>query len=1138
MEPTLTPKKKKTIAPLSTAKPLWYKDAIIYELRVRSFCDANGDGIGDFEGLTQKLDYLQDLGVTTLWLLPFYPSPMKDDGYDIADYTAVDPACGTLHDFRVFLKEAHRRGLQVITELVLNHTSNQHAWFQRAQQDKPGGPWRDFYVWNDTPEKYRDSRIIFKDFETSNWAWDPVAKAYYWHRFFFHQPDLNFDNPAVRKAMLEVMNFWLEMGVDGLRLDAVPYLIEREGTSCENLPETHAFLKELRAHIDKNYPNRMLLAEANQWPEDAAAYFGKGDECHMAFHFPIMPRLFMALHMEDRFPIIDILDQTPPIDAACQWAIFLRNHDELTLEMVTEEERDYMYRVYATDPQARINLGIRHRLAPLLGNDRKKIELMNGLLLSLPGTPVIYYGDEIGMGDNIFLGDRNGVRTPMQWSADRNAGFSTANPQRMVLPIVIDPEYHYETFNVDAQQRNPHSILWWMKRLIALRKQSKAFGQGSIEFLAPKNPKVLAFIRQFEDSTILVVANLSRYAQYIELNLERFQGKVPVELFGRTEFPPIGTLPYLLTLGPHAFYWFAIETLPDAAAPQGPPSNLPELTAPAPWPALLETSLRSGFERMLPAILSTRRWFSGKARRIKNVKITEVVPMLDEPASIVLLFLSVEYMEGSPEIYNLPVGYSKEEQTPDHLKQAAAALLRLRYASESGVETGLLYDAFYDTRFAQHLWRGIGGMEKYKGERGVVQAAAIGEKPLTRPDEAMPPVKLIGGEQSNTSLVYGDTLILKLYRRLEEGMNPDLEIGRFLTEKALFTNVPAVGYLDYKPRKGESTTLAILHHYVANQGTAWDYTLSDLQRFLEVALTHKAVPGDFLDPVRSLPALMTQDIPELAKELIGNYLVSARLLGQRTAELHAALAASDTDTAFQPEAYTPHYQWGLYQAMRSTGAKTFNLLRERLARLPEPDRAKAARVLELQSKIQARFRLLTERKLNAKRIRIHGDFHLGQVLYTGKDFVIIDFEGEPARPISARRIKRSPLQDVAGMLRSFHYASRTALSSRTAGPVARPEDKPAVDAWAFFWWQWVSAAYLKSYLEMAAPRNLIPATMESIQTLLHAFLLEKALYEVAYELNYRPDWVNIPLQGILQLMEPESAPANKPPDTPNTGNGQ
>src|SRR5712672_3028324 len=547
----------------TSVDPLWFKDAIIYELHVKTFCDSDGDGMGDFRGLMEKLDYLQELGVTAIWLLPFYPSPMRDDGYDIADYFDVNPNFGTLDDFRAFLDAAHDRNLRVITELVINHTSDQNPWFQKSRRAVAAATaaandpsysenlaYKDFYVWSETPEKYKDARIIFKDFETSNWAWDPMAKAYYWHRFYSHQPDLNFDNPAVHDAVKKVCDFWLLMGVDGLRLDAIPYLYEREDTNCENLPETHKYLRELRAHVDAKFPNRMLLSEANQWPEDAAAYFGNGDETHMNFHFPLMPRMFMALQMEDRFPIIDIMEQTPVIPENCQWAMFLRNHDELTLEMVTDEERDYMYRVYATDRRMQVNLGIRRRLAPLLENDRRRIELMNALLLSLPGTPVLYYGDEIGMGDNIYLGDRNGVRTPMQWSPDRNAGFSRANPQKLYLPVNIDPEYHYEALNVETQNNNSHSLLWWMKRMIAQRKQHPAFGRGKMEILFPVNRKILAFVREFEGEKILVVANLSRFTQCVELDLSRHREAMPVEVFGGNRFPAITEQPYLLSLGP------------------------------------------------------------------------------------------------------------------------------------------------------------------------------------------------------------------------------------------------------------------------------------------------------------------------------------------------------------------------------------------------------------------------------------------------------------------------------------------------------------------------------------------------------------------------------------------------------------
>jgi maltose alpha-D-glucosyltransferase/alpha-amylase len=542
----------------ATLDPQWYKDAVFYQLHVKTFHDSDGDGVGDFRGLTARLDYLRDLGVDTLWLLPTFPSPFRDDGYDIADYYAIHPSYGTLEDFRAFLAAAHERGLRVITELVINHTSDRHAWFQEARSSVDN-PRRNWYVWSDTDERYRDARIIFLDTEASNWAWDPMSKAYYWHRFFSHQPDLNYENPAVREEMWNVMRFWLELGVDGFRVDAVPYLIEREGTSCENLPETHDVLKFLRRRLDEHYTGKVLLAEANQWPEDVRPYFGDGDEFHMAFHFPLMPRMFMALRLEDRKPIVEILERTPALPEACQWGIFLRNHDELTLEMVTDEERDYMYDEYARDPVARINLGIRRRLAPLLEGDRRRVELLNGLLMSLPGSPIIYYGDEIGMGDNIYLGDRNGVRTPMQWSGGWNAGFSAADPERLAFGVISNPLYGYQAVNVAAQERNPYSLLNWMRRLIAVRKSTKVFSRGSLQFLTPSNHRVLAYIRALGREQVLIVNNLSGSVQAVELDLRELAGLVPVEMFGHSVFPRIGELPYLLTLGPHNFYWFRLR---------------------------------------------------------------------------------------------------------------------------------------------------------------------------------------------------------------------------------------------------------------------------------------------------------------------------------------------------------------------------------------------------------------------------------------------------------------------------------------------------------------------------------------------------------------------------------------------------
>ncbi len=640
---------------------LWYKDAVIYQAHVRAFFDSNDDGIGDFVGLTRKLDYLQDLGINTLWLLPFYPSPLRDDGYDIANYTAVHPSYGTLADFKLFMREAHRRGIRVITEMVINHTSDQHAWFQKSRNAKPGSPWRDFYVWSDTPEKYKDARIIFKDFETSNWAWDPVAKQYYWHRFFSHQPDLNFDNPAVHDALFKALEFWMDLGVDAFRLDAIPYLYEREGTTSENLPETHVYLKKLRKHLDQKYPGKMLLAEANQWPEDTLPYFGDGDECHMAFHFPVMPRMYMSLAQEDRFPIIDIMSQTPPIPANCQWAMFLRNHDELTLEMVTEEDRDYMWRTYARDREARINLGIRRRLAPLLDNHRGRIHLMNGLLFSFPGTPIIYYGDEIGMGDNIYLGDRNGVRTPMQWSADRNAGFSRSNPQKLYLPVIIDPQYHYEQVNVEAQQNNQYSLLWWMKRLLALRKRYRAFGRGTMEFLHPENRKILAYIRRFEDETILVVANLSRLVQTFELDLSAYRGMTPVELSGGVRFPEVGDRPYFLNLGPFAFYWFTIERRP--AADVKTVEEVPLIGA-RKWDEIFADRNRDALTDAILRYIRGRRWFSGKARTVSNLSIRELVPL--PKRSAFLAMIDVEYSEGESQTFLLPLGTTQARRADEH----------------------------------------------------------------------------------------------------------------------------------------------------------------------------------------------------------------------------------------------------------------------------------------------------------------------------------------------------------------------------------------------------------------------------------------------------------------------------------------
>ncbi len=1132
-----TPKKRtSTVKPIAAEDPLWFKDAVIYQIHVRAFFDSNGDGIGDIRGLTEKLDYIQELGVTAIWLLPFFLSPLRDDGYDIADYTRINPIYGNLRDFKVFLREAHRRDLRVITELVMNHTSDQHEWFQKSRRAKPGEKWRDFYVWSDTPEPYKDARIIFQDFEASNWTWDPIGKAYFWHRFYHHQPDLNFDNPAVHEAMLEAIDFWLELGVDGVRLDAVPYLYEREGTNCENLTETHDFLKMLRKHVDKRYPDKMLLAEANQWPEDAAAYFGDGDECHMNFHFPLMPRLFMAIEREDRFPIIDILEQTPNLPDNCQWGIFLRNHDELTLEMVTDEERDYMYRTYADDPRARVNLGIRRRLAALLKDNRRKMELMNGLLLSLPGTPVIYYGDEIRMGDNIYLGDRDGVRTPMQWNDDRNAGFSRANPQRLYLPVIIDAPYHYASRNVEVEQSRPHSMLWWMRRLVGLRKQHAAFGRGSIEFLSPDNSKVLAYLREFEGETILVVANLCRYAQCVELDLSRFRGRVPVEIFGQTKFPPVGELPYFLTLGPYAFYWFRLSWFNSEAASVD--VQLPTCSIANNWAQLFEGRTLRKFEATLPAYLNRHRWFAGKARAIRHVKIIDVLTIHDVPKitkglkksshhlagglpSTRLLLARVDYVEGDEEIYVLPVVFAQDEQAQNILGDHPSAGMAHVERTGDG-KPAVLCDTSREGEFWLLLFDAIVGRRTIPGQHGHMEA--VQTKALARlGKEISLDATVHGGEQSNTSAMLGGKYMLKLFRRVGDGENPDLEVGRYLTEQTRLSCVPQVaGALEYRSKDGDRYTLAVLHEHVANQSDAWVYTLDELGRYLErieSELAGSPPAADALPEGVSLLDLAETRPPSAAQEMIGPYLQSAAMLGKRTAELHLALATKTEDAAFKSESFTKLYQRSLYQSMRAEAKRTLGLLRRQRSGLGEAAAERSGDLLEREAELLARYEDVKDSQIDAQRTRCHGDYHLGQVLFTGKDFVIIDFEGEPARPISTRRIKTSPLRDVAGMLRSFHYAAAAALLGPQRQSVLPPESAGAVAQWLSVWYVWNASAYLAAYLEEAAKGDFLPKDRGHLETLLNAYVLEKAVYELGYELNNRPNWVQIPLDGILRLLD-------------------
>ncbi|WP_276133158.1 maltose alpha-D-glucosyltransferase [Polluticoccus soli] len=1089
----------------------WYKDAIIYELHIKAFADSDNDGIGDFQGLLEKLDYLQNLGVTAIWLLPFYPSPLKDDGYDIADYYSINPSYGDIKQFKHFLAEAHKRDLKVITELVINHTSDQHPWFQRARRSPKGSTFRDYYVWTDDPHQFSEVRIIFQDFEASNWTWDPVAQQYYWHRFFYHQPDLNYDNPLVQEEVFRIIDYWCKMGVDGFRLDAVPYLFEREGTNCENLPETHQFLKKLRKHVDGNYPGTLLLAEANMWPEDSASYFGNADECHMNYHFPVMPRMFMALQMEDRYPITDIFDQTPEIPDTCQWAIFLRNHDELTLEMVTDEERDYMYKVYVKDPKARINLGIRHRLAPLMNNNRKKIELLNYLLFSLPGTPVIYYGDEIGMGDNFYLGDRDGVRTPMQWSDGHNAGFSEANPHKLYLPVILDPEYHYESVNVDIQRRNSSSLLWWMKRIINTRKKYQAFGRGDMKFIHSENPKILAFTRTYEGETMLVIANLSRYIQPVELDLNEYKGYQPIEVFSKNKFPSVKEdHSYFFTLGPHDCQWFALQQV---HAKLDEKKTLPEFQLKR-WTDLLEGRMLEEFENsILPDYLMKVRWFGGKSRVLQGVKVIDHAPIPTEHGSVHILIVEVVYQSGLPEFYQLPITFGKDEaaeKIKSNYPQAVIARMR------TGGDDGILYDALYDHCYQLALIGNMAGNQDISLKGSDVQF--LGNKELKKYHKEQKKIKprILSAEQSNNSIIYDNRFFLKIYRRVDYVINPDLEIIKFLTEQTQFKHVPAlIGSIEWKFSKG-TIVLGLMQEVIENNSDAWAYMLDRLNHFTEKILSKHIPENSFLPPGGNLTDPISYDhIPEQMKELLeGPAAERARLLGVRTGQMHLALA-SGTDPDFKPELFSLHYQRSLFSSFQSLVRSTFQSASRSLKRLPDNVRKETEAVMGMKEDILAELKKIYRKKLDAVKIRIHGDYHLGQVLFTGKDFVILDFEGEPARSYSERRLKRSPLRDVAGMIRSFHYAAYGGLFLNDQ---MRKEDIDKLTPYVEQWYYYMSGFFMQAYLETVKGSSFIPEDKEDLDVMLQTYLLEKAIYELNYELNNRPDWVIIPLRGIKALM--------------------
>jgi maltose alpha-D-glucosyltransferase/alpha-amylase len=1073
------------------ADQLWYKNAIIYQLHVRSFFDSNDDGIGDFPGLISKLDYIGDLGVNAIWLLPFYPSPRLDDGYDISDYRDVHPEYGTLSDFRQFVRAAHARGIRVITELVVNHTSDQHPWFQRARRAKPGSPLRNFYVWSDNDQKYAGTRIIFIDTERSNWTWDPVADAYYWHRFYSHQPDLNFDNPQVLKAMLGVMRYWLQLGVDGLRLGAVPYLVEREGTSNENLPETHQILKRFRAELDATFPDRMLLAEVNQWPEDVKEYFGEGDECHMAFHFPLMPRMYMAIAREDRFPISDIMRQTPRIPDTCQWAVFLRNHDELALEMVTDSERDYLWQTYAADRRVRLNLGIRRRLAPLLQGDRRRVELMNSLLLSMPGTPVIYYGDEIAMGDNIHLGDRNGVRTPMQWSPDRNGGFSRADPAALVLPPLMDPLYGYGTINVEAQSRDPHSLLNWTRRMLAIRCRHPGFGRGTLTLLSPRNRKVLAYLREYGGDTLLCVANLAHSLQAVELDLSQFAGRVPVELNAGSAFPPIGELTYLLTLPPFGFYWFALATASDQPGWHTPaPEPLPEFVTMVIRDSLakaLSTSAAKLVEdEALPQYIARRRWFGLKDQAIKATRIINLIDIGEGAHEILLTEVEVK-TPGATTHWFLPLSIQWEDE-PSAALTNRLAVARVR----RGRRVGLLTDAFALPSFAYSFVGALAAGKEFAYSDGVVRfrPTETGRAQL----EAIPDAEVnwLAAEHSNSSLTIGDLAMLKIYRRISPGEHPETEMGRYLTAQGFIHVPPLLGDVIRVASDGTPFTLAIALGFVRNEGDAWSWMLDHLTRALDARAGSAGVAAD-----------SEVDLLADCEAVVG-------AIGQRLGEMHAVLARETSDPAFAPEAASADDAANWAQKTEERIQAAFEGLSARQTWERERDRERAQALLSQHKQIGSAVRSLAKAGTGTLKTRIHGDFHLGQVLVASGDAHIIDFEGEPATSITERRAKTSPLRDVAGLLRSIDYAGATLIDRKGVG--AAPVDEAQRDQLISQFRQRASRAFLRAYW-VAMDTRSGPAA----RSLLDLFLIEKAAYEIAYEATNRPTWIGVPVAGLARL---------------------
>lgn len=1095
--------------------PLWYKDAIIYEINIKGFYDSNRDGIGDFAGLEEKLDYIEDLGVTAIWVLPFYPSPLRDDGYDIADYYNIREAYGNIDDFKRFLDAAHDRNLQVITELVINHTSDQHPWFQRARRAPIGSPERDYYVWSDTDQKYQDVRIIFTDTETSNWTWDPVAGQYYWHRFFHHQPDLNYDNPLVQEEIFKILDYWMEMGIDGFRLDAIPYLFEREGTNGENLPETHAFLKKLRKHVDERYENVLFLAEANMWPEDSASYFGDGDECHMNYHFPIMPRLYMSVKMEERHPITDIFEQTPEIPENCQWATFLRNHDELTLEMVTDEERDFMYKVYAEDKTARINLGIRRRLAPLMDNDREKIELLNILLLSLPGTPVLYYGDEIGMGDNYYLGDRDGVRTPMQWNNNVNAGFSEANPHSLYLPVIQDTEFSYQWVNVKRQEENPNSLLNWTRKILSKRREYKVFGRGSLTWLYPENGCVLAFIREYEDEKVLVVVNLSRHAQSVSLDLSPYQGMKLREVFGRTHFNDITQGPYQITLAGHGYYWMQLEST-ETTSRDVRRFDRTYMNLQHPHDLFSKPNLRLLQKEILPIYLRSVNWTGAKAERLERTEVVYHRMYQYQEQHYGWLLVKLYYKEDQPEYIQLPLALHPFQAEADY-HSSEAVLCKLQMSTKTATTEAqmvayVLLDALYDESYRAGLLEGWGDLDKasrFAFEAREALLAAKGQR--------------VHIEHSGTEYMLLGTseISIKYYRRIDTQRVPDLEVKEILNSQGNPLAPRLLGTLHFSPQKNWSSTLAIFEERAQTVGFLWNQIYNQFQRFAEDLLAAKrSGREDFqasIDPatISLCDPMVYAKMPEAIQQIMGAASVTKLADFGRVVASYHSLVATVKNPSFSVEALSLHYQRSLYASHKGQIRSTLTLLRKKIPLLNDAAQLLGEEILARETEMQQQLKRIFRHKIEADKVRIHGDFTLEQVHVTQEGFLIKNFDGDPEQAFSQRRLRRSPAKDIANIFRSIHYAASLvaeehAALSENLTDYLRP--------WLEATYRCLAAEFLTAYRKAAAGSRLLPADEEDLNVLLDTFMIEKALQEIRYDLNYRPNQVVASMSGLLALL--------------------